>query len=78
MRKLSGYGPSLVVLATAALVLWLGPQAARQITYHQTRTRIIDARNAGTLSSVDDLVNVRGVSDRILADIRGLAVLGRA
>jgi len=27
MRRLSGYGPSLIVLATAVLVLLLGPRA---------------------------------------------------
>ncbi len=43
MRRFSGYGPSLVVLCTAALVLFAGPVAIRQLTYEQTRTRIIQA-----------------------------------
>jgi serine protease Do len=45
MRKLSGYGPSVIVLATAAIVLFVGPVAVRQLTYEQTRTQIIQARH---------------------------------
>ncbi len=45
MRKLTGYGPSLIVLATATLVLVLGPTAVRQLTYKQTRARMIQATN---------------------------------
>jgi serine protease Do len=43
MRKLSGYGPSLIVLATAMLVLFLGPSAVQQLTYKQTEARMIQA-----------------------------------
>jgi serine protease Do len=43
MRKLSGYGPSLIVLGTALLVLFAGPGAVRTLTYEQTRARIIQA-----------------------------------
>jgi serine protease Do len=43
MRKLSGYGPSLIVLATAMLVLFLGPSAVQQLTYKQTQARMIQA-----------------------------------
>jgi hypothetical protein len=43
MRKLSGYGPSLIVLATALLVLFLGPSAVKQLTYKQTEARMIQA-----------------------------------
>jgi len=43
MRRFSGYGPSIVVLVTAALVLFAGPAAVRQLTYEQTRTRIVNA-----------------------------------
>ena len=43
MRRLSGYGPSLVVLITTALILWAGPKAVKQLTYHQTRARILQA-----------------------------------
>ncbi|MCI0365555.1 MAG: trypsin-like peptidase domain-containing protein [Phycisphaerales bacterium] len=46
MRKLSGYGPSLIVLGTAALVLVVGPKAVQQLTYEQTRTRVIQARHS--------------------------------
>ncbi|MCP3904500.1 MAG: PDZ domain-containing protein [Planctomycetes bacterium] len=45
MRKLSGYGPSLIVLATAMLVLFLGPSAVRQLTFKQTEARIIQAQH---------------------------------
>jgi serine protease Do len=44
MRKLSGYGPSLIVLVTAALVLFVGPKAVQRLTYEQTRTKVIQAR----------------------------------
>jgi S1-C subfamily serine protease len=43
MRRFSGYGPSIVVLVTAAIVLFAGPAAVRRLTYEQTRTRIIEA-----------------------------------
>jgi serine protease Do len=43
MRKLSGYGPSLIVLVTAMLVLFLGPSAVQQLTYTQTQVRIQQA-----------------------------------
>ena len=45
MRKLSGYGPSLIVLATAALVLFVGPRAVQQLTYEHTKTKIVQARH---------------------------------
>lgn len=44
-QKLSGYGPSLIVLATAMLVLFVGPSAVRKLTYESTRTQIIQASN---------------------------------
>lgn len=56
MRKLSGYGPSLVVLATAAVVLFVGPVAVRQLTYEQTRTQIIQATH--NLADNDILVRL--------------------
>ena len=40
MQRLSGYGPSLIVLVTLALLLLAGPFAVRQLTWHQTRARI--------------------------------------
>ncbi len=45
MRKLSGYGPSVIVLVTAMLVLYLGPRAVEEITYKQTEARMIQASN---------------------------------
>ncbi len=43
MRKLSGYGPSLIVLGTAMLVLFLGPSAVQHLTYKQNQARMIQA-----------------------------------
>ena len=43
MRKLSQFGPSIVVLVTAGLVLLVGPKIVRQLTYEQTSARIIEA-----------------------------------
>jgi serine protease Do len=42
---LSGYGPSLIVLFTAMLVLFLGPGAVQQLTYKQTKAQMIQASN---------------------------------
>jgi serine protease Do len=41
MRKLNNYGPGLIVLATAVVVLLAGPSAVWRLTYAQTRARII-------------------------------------
>ena len=41
MRKLTEYGPSLVVLATALLVLFVGPGAVRALTFEQTKARLV-------------------------------------
>ncbi len=57
MRRFSGYGPSLVVLATAAIVLFAGPAAIRQLTYEQTRTRIIQASDRLAVSDVLAQIN---------------------
>jgi serine protease Do len=43
MRKLQGYGPSLIVLITALVVLLAGPSAVRQIAFYQARTHAIQA-----------------------------------
>ncbi len=45
MRKLSGYGPSLIVLATALLVLFIGPSAVQHLTYKETEVRMVRAAN---------------------------------
>lgn len=57
MRRFSGYGPSLVVLATAAIVLFAGPAAIRQLTYEQTRTRIFQASDRLAHSDVLAQIN---------------------
>lgn len=43
MRKMSIYGPSLIVLGTAIVVLLAGPSAVWHFTYAQTQARIIQA-----------------------------------
>ncbi len=40
MRRLSSYGPSLIVLFTVGLLLMAGPSAVRRLTWHQTSARI--------------------------------------
>ncbi len=40
MPKLNAYGPSLIVLGTAAMLLVAGPSVVRHLTYHQTTARI--------------------------------------
>ena len=57
MRRFSGYGPSLVVLLTAAVVLFAGPAAIRRLTYEQTRTRIIQASDRLAHSDVLSQIN---------------------
>jgi serine protease Do len=46
MRKLSGYGPSLIVLITAAVVLFAGPRIVQRLAYEHTRTQIVQARHS--------------------------------
>jgi len=43
MRKLREFGPSVVVLATAGLVLLLGPRVVRQLTFERTSANIEQA-----------------------------------
>ena len=43
MRRFSNYGPSLIVLLTAAVVLFAGPFAVREITYHRNQAQIQQA-----------------------------------
>ena len=57
MRKLSGYGPSLIVLATAMLVLFLGPGAVRHLTYQQTEARRIQAVQRLEQSNILEQIN---------------------
>ncbi|MCH7602395.1 MAG: trypsin-like peptidase domain-containing protein, partial [Planctomycetes bacterium] len=56
-QKLSGYGPSLIVLATAMLVLFVGPSAVRKLTYESTRTQIIQASNRLEGNNVLEQIN---------------------
>ena len=43
MRKLHSYGPSLIVLATALAVLVIGPFAVQELTFANSKARIIQA-----------------------------------
>ena len=56
MRKLTGYGPSIIVLGTAALVLVAGPLAIRRLTFEQTKTEVIQA--SARLASNDVLEKI--------------------
>ena len=57
MRRLTEFGPSLVVIATAALVLLAGPRLVRQLTFHQTEAQIVQARRALESTTVLDELN---------------------
>lgn len=58
MRKISAYGPSLVVLFTAVVVLIVGPHAVRVLTDAQTEARIIRASaRLGDNSAILDQLN---------------------
>ena len=57
MRKLSSYMPSLIVLGTAILVLLAGPSAVWQLTYAQTKARIIRASEGLTDNPILDQLN---------------------
>ncbi|MCH7797070.1 MAG: PDZ domain-containing protein [Planctomycetes bacterium] len=46
MRRFNSYGPSLIVLGTAIVILLAGPSAVWRLTYEQTRARIIQASEA--------------------------------
>jgi serine protease Do len=43
MPRLAAYGPSLLVLVTASLVLFLGPNVIRQITFAQAEAEAVQA-----------------------------------
>ncbi len=57
MRKLTDYGPSIIVLATALLVLFAGPSAVRQLTYAQTRANVIQASDRLANNSILEALN---------------------
>ena len=57
MRRLSSYGPSIVVLLTAMGVLFLGPRAVQELTYKQTQARMIQASNRLEENNILELIN---------------------
>ena len=57
MRKLSEYGPSLVVLATVALVLFAGPAAVRNLTFARTEAKIEQASNRLRDDNIFEVIN---------------------
>jgi S1-C subfamily serine protease len=57
MRKLSTYGPSLIVLLTAIVVLFAGPGVVKMLTYAQTQARIIQASERLSERSILDELN---------------------
>jgi serine protease Do len=65
-NKLSGYGPSLIVLATAMLVLFAGPSAVRKLTFERTRAQIYQA--SLRLSADDNILEQINQAYRDIAD----------
>lgn len=56
MRRINSYGPSVLVLATALLILLLGPELAHRLTYHHTQARIVQAQaRLGNSSLLEEL-----------------------
>jgi S1-C subfamily serine protease len=54
---MNGYGPSLVVLGTTVLVLLAGPVAVKQITYHYTEAKVIQASRRLEQSTILEQMN---------------------
>ncbi len=57
MRKLQSYGPSIIVLITAVVVLLGGPLAVEKLTYARTKARIIQASQRLENSNVLEQMN---------------------
>ncbi|MHC4416650.1 MAG: trypsin-like peptidase domain-containing protein [Planctomycetota bacterium] len=57
MRKLNSYGPSLIVLGTALLVLLAGPSAVWRLTYARTNARIVQASERLESNSILEQLN---------------------
>ncbi len=57
MRKVNEFGPSLVVLATAALVLLLGPTIVRELTYRHTQAEVNQARDLLQTTTILEKMN---------------------
>lgn len=57
MRKLQSYGPSIIVLITAVVVLLGGPLAVEKLTFAHTNARIIQASQRLDNSSVLEQMN---------------------
>ncbi|MCA9295608.1 MAG: trypsin-like peptidase domain-containing protein, partial [Phycisphaerales bacterium] len=65
MRRLTEYGPSLIVLATALLVLFLGPNAVRALQYAQTSAQIVEASDR--LDAPDNILGQINQASRDIA-----------
>ncbi|MHC4989342.1 MAG: trypsin-like peptidase domain-containing protein [Planctomycetota bacterium] len=57
MRRINSYGPSLIVLVTAAVVLLAGPAAVRRISYAYTDATIIQASQRLDSNTILEQIN---------------------
>ncbi len=57
MRRINSYGPSIIVLLTAALLLLLGPELAHRLTFQYTQARIVQAQTRLSESSLLEELN---------------------
>jgi len=67
MRKFSAYGPSLIVLATALVVLVAGPRAVRELTYARTEAQIV--RASARLSETHAILEQLNQAYRDIAEV---------
>ncbi|MCZ6834902.1 MAG: trypsin-like peptidase domain-containing protein [Planctomycetota bacterium] len=78
-NKLSGYGPSLIVLATAMLVLFAGPGAVRKLTYENTEAQIKLASHRLDNNNVLEQINqaYRDIATRVEPSVVHISVRQR-
>ncbi|MHC4428277.1 MAG: trypsin-like peptidase domain-containing protein [Planctomycetota bacterium] len=78
MRKLSGYGPALVVLGTALVILFAGPGIIRGLTYAHTKARIIQASEGLASGTVLQDLNqaYRDIADLVEPSVVHISVEG--
>ena len=57
MRKLNSYGPALIVLGTAIVILLAGPTVVWHLTYARTKARIIQASESLESNPVLEKIN---------------------
>ena len=57
MRRINSYGPGILVLCTALLILLLGPELAHRLTFQHTQARIVQAQTRLTESTILEEMN---------------------